>query len=147
MTQLKRPESSLVVVYDHQSRVLLLQRNDDANFWQSITGTIELGETPLQTAYREVKEEIGVELSPASMQIQDCHTVNQFKIRNRWLHRYPPGVTTNTEYVFSLCIDISTPIILTEHSRYEWLDKHSAIARAWSETNRLAIDKFVPEFA
>lgn len=147
MTQFKRPESALVVIYDQQCRVLLLQRDDDAQFWQSVTGTIEAGESPIQTAYREVWEEVGVKLDPATMPIQDCHTVNQFEIRKRWQHRYPPGVTVNTEYVFSLCIDSDLPIRLTEHTAYEWLQKDDAIKRVWSETNRLAIAQFVPEHA
>lgn len=145
MAELKRPESALVVIYDHQSRVLLLQRNDDASFWQSVTGTVEENEVPLQTAYRELGEEVGIVLDPAEMRIQDCHTVNQFKIRERWLYRYPPGVTTNTEYVFAVLVDSSTPILLSEHSAYEWLSKEAAIKRVWSETNRLAIAQFVPE--
>jgi len=42
----KRPESVLVVLYDEHHRILLLQRDDDASFWQSVTGTIETGESP-----------------------------------------------------------------------------------------------------
>ncbi len=35
----KRPESILVVIYARQSgRVLMLQRRDDPDFWQSVTG-------------------------------------------------------------------------------------------------------------
>ncbi|MDM7859951.1 dihydroneopterin triphosphate diphosphatase [Alteromonas sp. ASW11-36] len=147
MTQFKRPESALVVIYDNQCRVLLLRRDDDAQFWQSVTGTVEAGEAPIQTAYREVWEEVGIKLDPVNMPIQDCHTVNQFEIRKRWQHRYPPGVTVNTEYVFSVCVDGDLPICLTEHTAYEWLSKDAAVKRVWSETNRLAIAQFVPERA
>ncbi|MEC7360158.1 MAG: dihydroneopterin triphosphate diphosphatase, partial [Pseudomonadota bacterium] len=34
----KKPESALVVLYDQHYRVLLLQRQDDPTFWQSVTG-------------------------------------------------------------------------------------------------------------
>ncbi|MGK0503740.1 MAG: dATP pyrophosphohydrolase, partial [Alteromonadaceae bacterium] len=30
----KKPESVLVVLYDQHHKVLLLQRNDDPEFWQ-----------------------------------------------------------------------------------------------------------------
>ncbi|CAA0276209.1 hypothetical protein ALT721_1090086 [Alteromonas alvinellae] len=57
----KKPESALVVLYDQHYRVLLLQRQDDPTFWQSVTGALEEGELPLETAYREVCEEIGID--------------------------------------------------------------------------------------
>ena len=81
---LKRPESVLVVLYDEHHRVLVLQRDDDAEFWQSVTGTIELGESPIQTAYREVAEETGIVLNPDVNAIHDCQTTNFYTIRKRW---------------------------------------------------------------
>ena len=145
MEPLKRPESSLVVIYNQDNHVLLLQRDDDADFWQSVTGTLEPGESPIETAYREVAEETGIILSPQNYSIQDCHTVNQYRIRSRWQHRYPPGVSINTEYVFVACVRTPLEITLTEHTAYQWLDKSSAIKQVWSETNRIAIEKFVPD--
>ncbi|PPT09937.1 Dihydroneopterin triphosphate pyrophosphohydrolase type 2 [Geitlerinema sp. FC II] len=41
------------MLYDQHYRVLLLQRQDDPTFWQSVTGALEEGELPLETAYRE----------------------------------------------------------------------------------------------
>ena len=84
-------------------------------------------------------------LDRLKLPIQDCHTVNQFKIRERWLHRYPAGVTINTEYVFCVCVPFDVDITLTEHSAYEWLAKSDALQRVWSETNYAAIEQFVPE--
>ncbi|MFC3093344.1 dihydroneopterin triphosphate diphosphatase [Alteromonas sediminis] len=141
----KRPESVLVVVYSDQHQVLLLQRKDDPEFWQSVTGTLEDGETPAMTAFREVKEELGIDLSDDPMAIIDCHTVNQFAIRPRWRYRYPPNTYSNTEYVFCTQISQSATIILTEHLALEWLSKQQAIERAWSPSNRRAIEAFVPE--
>ncbi|WP_218354549.1 dihydroneopterin triphosphate diphosphatase [Alteromonas lipotrueiana] len=139
----KQPESVLVVLYDEHHRILLLQRNDDASFWQSVTGTIEAGEHPEQTAYREVREEIGLQLHPEHHRVINCHQTNRFKIRSQWLHRYPPGTLYNTEHVFTAQIPATTPIVLTEHSAYEWLDKPAAMARIWSPSNRDAVDTFV----
>jgi len=141
----KRPESVLVVLYNEHSQVLVMQRNDDPDFWQSVTGTIEAGESPIAAAYREVGEETGVNLSPQSGDIVDCQHVNQYEIRKEWQHRYPPDNFVNTEYVFVTQIPSDSRIILTEHSAYEWLDKPSALARVWSPSNRNAILAFVPE--
>ena len=141
----KRPESVLVVLYNEHSQVLVMQRNDDPDFWQSVTGTIEAGESPIAAAYREVGEETGVNLSPQSGDIVDCQHVNQYEIRKEWQHRYPPDNFVNTEYVFVTQIPTDSRIILTEHSAYEWLDKPTALARVWSPSNRNAILAFVPE--
>ncbi|MBT1450023.1 dihydroneopterin triphosphate diphosphatase [Glaciecola sp. XM2] len=141
---LKRPESVLVVLYSEDAQVLLLQRDDDADFWQSVTGTIEAGETPIQTAYREVAEETGLILEFAKHQIVDCRQINQYRIRKQWLHRYPEGTVYNDEHVFCAKVSSNHTITLTEHLSYQWMSKSDAIARAWSESNRLAIEKYVP---
>ena len=140
----KRPESVLVVLHAG-SDVLLLQRKDDPEFWQSVTGTMENNETPIMTAYREVSEETGLLLSPATRPIVDCKTINQFTIRPQWRHRYGPEVTINTEHAFIAEIDKNDAIVLTEHLSFVWLSKHEAIAKAWSPSNQDAIAKFVPE--
>ena len=55
----KNNQSVLVVIYAQNSgRVLMLQRRDDTDFWQSVTGSLEPGETPKETAMREVWEEV-----------------------------------------------------------------------------------------
>jgi dATP pyrophosphohydrolase len=143
--QLKRPESVLVVIRDERNQVLIMQRDDDANFWQSVTGTIELGELPLNAAYRELAEETGIVLSKDKHPIVDCRLVNQYKIRSVWQHRYPLGTKFNNEYVFSVSVPSGLPIILTEHTDYIWTNKQDAIQRVWSKSNRDAISQFVPD--
>ncbi len=133
-----------MVIYDTNYRVLVLQRKDDPDFWQSVTGTIEFGERALETAYREVSEELGIGLSEESGQIRDCQRMNQFKIRPEWQHRFPPNIVFNTENVFSLCITGKEEITLTEHLQYQWLTKESAMKKVWSTSNMQAIRDFVP---
>ena len=143
--QLKRPESVLVIIRDLNEQVLIMQRDDDADFWQSVTGTVEQGEAPLVTAYRELLEETGISLSKAQHPIIDCRRVNQYQIRSAWLYRYPEGTQFNNEYVFSIQVPVGLPIKLTEHTDYAWVSKTEAIARVWSKTNRDAIADFVPD--
>jgi dATP pyrophosphohydrolase len=147
----KRPESVLVVLYNEYNEVLVLQRMDDADFWQSVTGTMEGVEAPIQTAVREVLEETGIDLSfegsgnGAFLQhLMDCRQVNQYSIREDWRYRYPPGVDKNFEYVFCAQVPASTNITLTEHTAFVWLSKQDAINKVWSATNKNAIAQFVP---
>lgn len=140
----KKPESVLVVLYDQHHKVLLLQRNDDPEFWQSVTGAMEDGELPIETAYREVAEETGIDAKQLSIEMFNHNRQNQYEIRSRWLHRYPPepGSTPNT--FFSLQVDSTLPLVLTEHLQYEWVDKAQALARLWSPSNKEAVSMFVP---
>lgn len=140
----KKPESALVVLYDEHHRVLLLQRMDDASFWQSVTGALEEGELPIETAYREVFEETGIDAKSLGLRINNHHKQNKYIIRKRWQHRYPPGTEHNIEHVFSLKVRSNTPISLTEHLQYEWVSKEEALQRLWSPSNREAVSLFVP---
>lgn len=143
--QYRIPESALTVIYNQSGQVLLMQRNDDPQFWQSVTGTLEQGEKPIETAKREVLEETGIDISQFSYELIDCHKINTYEIRERWKHRYPPGTPFNTEHVFALQVTDDQPISLTEHSAYLWLDKTSAMKKVWSDSNREAISLYVPD--
>ena len=133
-----------MVIYDVQHQVLVMQRNDDANFWQSVTGTLEQGEQPHAAAIREVLEETGIDIIEAGYALVDCHQVNRYLIRPRWRCRYPAGTLYNTEHVFVLQVATGTPIHLTEHSAMSWLSKSDALDKVWSDSNREAIERFVP---
>lgn len=135
----KQPVSVLVVVHTADLQILLLERVSPAGFWQSVTGSLEAGETPAAAAVRELREETG--LVAPSGQLLDWHHVNRFPILPAWRARYAPDVTDNTEHVFSLCLPRPQAIRLAphEHRRCRWLPWPAAIAAASSSTNRDAI--------
>lgn len=135
----KIPISVLVVVYTPDLRVLLLERADRPGFWQSVTGSQNDGESPAQTAVRELHEETG--LDAARYRLSDWHKQNRYEIYPRWRHRYAPGVTHNTEHVFSLLVPQPQPISIAprEHLRYEWLGWREAADKVFSWSNAEAI--------
>ncbi len=137
----KKPESVLVVIYTAATDILLMQRCDVPTFWQSVTGSLRDAETPLEAARREVWEETGL-----VGHVYDCQFQNRFEIKPPWRARYAPGVTHNTEHVFTLALPKRQEIRLNpnEHSRYCWLPRAEALEKVTSYTNRDAILMYVP---
>src|SRR5262249_31369322 len=129
----------LVVVHTQDLQVLMLERANAPGFWQSVTGSQEEGETLRQTAVRELKEETGLDVAPDAL--LDWAKHNQFEIFQRWRNRYAPGVTHNTEHVFSLEVPRAVDVALdaAEHVRYQWLPWQEAATAAFSWTNADAI--------
>lgn len=144
----KIPQSVLVVIYTPALEVLLIRRTDgvgDAAFWQSVTGSKDaLDEQWVQTAVREVAEETGIDCGPgchSDVWLQDWHLENVYTIYPRWLHRYAPGVTHNTEHLFGLQVPAGTAITLNprEHTHYRWLPYREAAEQCFSPSNAEAI--------
>ena len=138
----KIPVSTLVVVHTPDLRVLLLERADYPQQWQSVTGSQEQGETLEETAVRELREETGLDAA-AFGGVVDWERQNVFEIFSRWRHRYAPGITRNTEHVFALEVPSPVPIKLNpeEHLRYAWLPWQEAAQKCFSWSNRAAIEE------
>ena len=144
----KRPVSVLVVIYAQDSkRVLMLQRRDDPEFWQSVTGSVEEGETASQAAMREVKEEVAIDVAVEQLTLIDCQRTVEFEIFYHLRHRYAPGVLRNTESWFCLALPHERQIVFSEHLAYQWLDAPAAAALTKSWSNRQAIEEFVINIA
>ena len=139
MTAPKRPVSVLVVIHTPDLQILLLERAAHPGYWQSVTGSQEDDETLRDTARREVQEETGLFFPDAAL--RDWQQTNVYEIFPEWRHRYAPGVTHNTEHVFSLEIPAPCAIQLApnEHSNYGWLPWQDAAPRCFSWSNRDAI--------
>ncbi|WP_432720380.1 dihydroneopterin triphosphate diphosphatase [Jeongeupia wiesaeckerbachi] len=135
----KQPVSVLVVIHTPELKVLLIERRDFANAWQSVTGSREGDEVLIDTACREVLEETGIDAS--SHRLSDWQHVNEYEIYPVWRHRYAPGITTNTEHVFSLEVSAELPVTLSpgEHGRYCWVDWAQAAEMVFSPSNADAI--------
>ncbi|WP_324030512.1 dihydroneopterin triphosphate diphosphatase [Pantoea sp. JZ2] len=140
----KHPVSVLVVIFAQDTgRVLMLQRRDDASFWQSVTGSLEVGETPRQAAEREVSEELSINIADEKLVLEDCHKQIEFEIFPHYRHRYAPGITYNREHWFRLALPAERDLLLTEHLAARWLEPAAAAALTKSWSNRQAIEEFI----
>lgn len=136
----KKPVSVLVLLHTADLDILLLERARHPGFWQSVTGSQEDGESLLQTALREVREETGI--APKAPDLVDWRQSNRYEIFPEWRHRYAPGVTHNEEHVFSLLVanrNVPVQIAPDEHLHAQWLGWRDAAAACFSWTNRDAI--------
>ena len=135
MTPYKTPVSALILIHTPDLKVLIMERADKPGFWQSVTGSIEAGESPYDAAIREVQEETG--LDALAYKFEDWQASNTYEIYPHWRHRYAPGVTENVEHLFGLELPAPVDVQLApdEHVRYEWVDWREAAKRVFSWTN------------
>ena len=131
------------MIYKLNGEVLLIERADRTNFWQSVTGSLDFpGENLALAASREVLEETGIDvvrLPPGAL--QDMHHQIKYEIYPAWRHRYAPGVLENTEHWFSLEVPENIKVVLAprEHVAHQWLPYREAIEKCFSPSNGEAI--------
>jgi dATP pyrophosphohydrolase len=141
----KIPLSVLVVIHTADLQVLLIERADKPGFWQSVTGSKDAIDEPLeQTCVREVAEETGIVIGSAAVPreaLLDWKLRNVYEIYPVWRHRYADGVTHNTEHVFGLTVPAGTAVRLNprEHLNHGWWPWREAADRCFSPSNAEAI--------
>ena len=136
----KIPVSTLIVVHDSALNAMLLERADFPDYWQSVTGSQEAGETIAETATRELLEETGIDAGILGG-VVDWRLCNVYAIFAQWRHRYPPGTTHNMEHVFGICVPERTAIRIAEkeHVSSCWLPWREAAEKCFSWSNREAL--------
>ena len=136
----KLPLSVLVVIHTADLEVLLLERARHPGYWQSVTGSLDWRDEPLEAAAaREVREETGIDAGAG--RLTRWNLANTFEIYLQWRHRFAPGVTHNTEHVFGLALAGRLPVAIApeEHTAHCWLPWREAAAKCFSWSNRDAI--------
>ena len=140
----KNPHSVLVVIYAQNSgKVLMLQRQDDPEFWQSVTGSLEPNEQLFETAIREVKEEIGIDILAEKLTLTDCNKSVEFEIFPHFRYKYAPDVTHCSEHWFLLALTQERQPVLSEHLAFKWVSVEEAILLTKSPNNAAAIAKYL----
>src|SRR5207253_62582 len=106
-----------VMVHDDH-RVLLLHRKPErGNFWQPITGSIEDGETPIETARREIIEETGNRREPDPLDLEQS-----FMIESQYLaaRHSGPIIASEIGFVAELPSSATIHIDADEHDSFGW---------------------------
>ena len=139
--QYKQPRSVQVVIFSETSadrHYLLLRRvASHGGFWQSVTGSLEEGESHRQAAAREVLEETGFVVREEDL--IELGLVNAFEIAPQWRAKYAPGVTHNEEVCFALKVEESdVRLDPLEHDAYVWESYDRAVGMLYWESTRRA---------
>jgi dATP pyrophosphohydrolase len=136
----KLPVSVLVVVHTVERQVLLLERTLRPGYWQSVTGSLDHMDEPLErAAEREVREETGIAASAG--RLTRWNVTYTFEIYRQWRQRFAPGVIHNVEHLFALELPAAVPVTLAreEHLASTWMPWPEAAAKCFSWSNRDAI--------
>jgi dATP pyrophosphohydrolase len=128
----------LIAVHTDGGEFLLLERRRPLGFWQSVTGSLEWGESADSAARREVVEETGIRQGV----LVNLQWTQVYDILPAFGKVYAPGITRNLEHAFSLRLTQRLPVILSdsEHVQYRWVSGAEAADMVCSSTNRTIIE-------
>jgi dihydroneopterin triphosphate diphosphatase len=129
----------LIVIYTAGGEFLLLERRKPSGFWQSVTGSLEWGETADAAARRELSEETGI----TQGLLRNLKWTQVYEILPAFGKKYAPGITRNLEHAFALKLLQRVPVRLSEseHVQFRWVSASDAMAMASSSTNRAVIQQ------
>ncbi|MDQ3265631.1 MAG: lipoyl(octanoyl) transferase LipB [Myxococcota bacterium] len=115
--QPERLRTVSVTVVDAQGQVLALRRTEArGGFWQTVTGRIEAGESALQAAGREVKEETGV-----ALEVRPLDYVHAFALGDE----LPPRLVEETAFI-ARWPQGATLQRSPEHQEHRWISAQQA---------------------
>ncbi len=131
-----------VLVHDGQRVLLLHRKAERGGFWQPITGAIEDGESTLDAARRELREETGHDLEPRSLGL-----TQSFMIESQYLESRHAAPVIASEPAFEARVDSRVPIRIDaqEHDTWGWFTFAEAYARIrWSD-DREALEQLATQ--
>ena len=109
----------------------------DCDQWQFVAGGGEDGETVLQSAQREIFEEVGIKSDKIFQLTSMCYIPTNI-FPDEYLKYWSPDTYIVPEYAFAF--ECNEDITLShEHFEYQWLSYHDAYKKLYWDSNRTAI--------
>jgi len=124
---MKREKSCGCIVINEKNEVLLIHHN--AGHWDFPKGHVEEGETEIQTAVREVKEETNIDVK-----------VNE---KYRYVTEYSPKEDVMKQVVYFMARNISNDkeAQLEEVSEVKWFDFEKALEKITYDSSKEILKK------
>ena len=104
--------------------------------WQAVSGGGEDGETPLESAKRELSEEIGLENPSKLFQLSSISSIPVEALRG---FIWGKDVFVVPEYTFGLELTSKDLVLSHEHESFEWLSYEEANQRLQFDSNKTAL--------
>ena len=112
-------------------------RRRDSDYWQFIAGGGENGETPIEAAIRETREEIGVELKNIKQLTCIAYVPAEVIAESKRQH-WDKNTYVIPEYSFAFECD-SELTLSNEHTEYKWLTYNEARKLLKWDSNKVAM--------
>ena len=112
-------------------------RRADGSYWQFIAGGGENGETPIEAAKRETKEEIGVKPNNIKQLTCIAYVPAEVIAESRRQH-WDKNTYVIPEYSFAFECDLE-PLLSNEHTEYKWLTYDEARKLLKWDSNKVAM--------
>lgn len=134
---MRAPVQVLVLPYRWRGNApeYLILKTRDGGYWQFAAGGGEIGETPLEAARRECREETGLE--GELFQLDSLATVPRchFLSADSW----PEEIYVIPEYAFAVEVSGGEVRLSREHSAFRWVSYRRAARLLKWDSNRNAL--------
>lgn len=131
------PVAQKALLVDDEGRVLVLKSTDPdghGNYWDFPGGRMEIGETPLQTLQREIREETGLDVDVARAKL--------FHVG--WYKGFGGRAQEDVYKTFWIVpVPVSAPTLSWEHSNAIWLDPAGVLPKDFTGPYRALFDDYV----
>lgn len=138
---MRQPKQVLVFPYkkDNDGNYLyaIFCRVGSAERWQGIAGGVEEGETLLEAARREAKEEANISLDAKVIPLESVSTMPVVNVTKNFL--WGNDVLLIYEYAFGVDATNEEMRLSKEHTKMEWLTYDEAIKKLKWDSNKNAL--------